>query len=198
MAMYCKKCGTKIDDDSIFCSKCGICLSNEISLTTNNEPKEEVPLVTQTEKERNSDGCLAILLITIFAILAIVIAVALANYYASNNKDESTPPKEGILQIIKRDATNKDIEISDSIDLSSLSIALTIHPNCDIDDLEITLNYYDKNGVFLKSQTEKIGDVEKGKKETINISITDFSLTEILKIYKTQIGVTGGSVSIFQ
>lgn len=196
--MYCKKCGAEIADDSIYCSQCGIRVTDEIPSETNNEPKEKKPAVTTTEKGGCSDGCLITSLVFFLTLIALVVAFGIGIFHYTSDGNDGSNSSGGIAQIIKRDARNSDIEISNSLDIPSLSISLTIHPNCDIDNLEITLNYYDKNGTFLKTQVEKIGNVKEGKEETINISITDFSFTEIFKIYETEVGVTGGSVSIFQ
>ena len=212
--MYCKKCGTEIGDDWIFCTKCGTRIAEEDSAVaegTTPESKGTTPEDTSMkprgesmEAEEERSGCLfAFITFIIAALILCVVCLVVwgasgAGSAGSSSAGGTGHGNGGIVQIIKRDARNSDIEISDEIDLASLSVSLVIDPSCDIDDLELTLRYYDKNGSLLKTQVERIGDVKKGKKETLRISITEFSLTELFKVDTTEIGVTGGSVSVFQ
>lgn len=207
--MYCKKCGAKIANDSIFCSKCGVKLVEE-SDSVHSAPVDEMSAKQDTERKEVSEehpkekigclegcfvwGCLPLLILGV--IISIVLFIAWSNGYIDSSNN--TTDRGNIAQIIKRNATNADVEISDSIDLASLSVSLTIHPNCDIDNLEITLKHYDSNSNLLKTQVQQIGNVVKGNDVTVKISITDFSLVEAFKIEKTNISVTGGSVSFFQ
>lgn len=193
--MYCKKCGAQIDDDSIFCSKCGAHIAEEYPTVTQNTETEN------TADEDSNSGCAGCLIaFIIFIIVISMISATLLFLFSQNssNSNSENGSSGGIAQIIKRDATNNDIEISDSLDIPSLSISLTIHANCDINNLEITLKHYDSNGNLLKTQVEQIGNVVKGSDVTVKIPITDFSLSEVFKIHETRIGVTGGSVSFFQ
>jgi uncharacterized membrane protein YvbJ len=41
--MYCKKCGKKIDDDSIYCTHCGTKQSNGIEKVISEEESNESP-----------------------------------------------------------------------------------------------------------------------------------------------------------
>lgn len=41
--MYCKKCGKKIDDDSIYCTYCGTKQSNGIEKVISEEESNESP-----------------------------------------------------------------------------------------------------------------------------------------------------------
>ena len=65
-----------------------------------------------------------------------------------------------------------------------------------IKDLQLTLNFYDKNKNLVSTKTKDFSSVKKGNEYTIFIGITDFSLADHLKIHSVTIEVTKGTVSL--
>lgn len=98
--------------------------------------------------------------------------------------------------ILTRKATNEDIYIDLSQEIS-FSIKYNVTPKVDINDLEIEFAYFDRNGTFLAFKTKNVGNVTKGQDISVSVSLTEFSLTDLFKIYKTQAKVTGGTVPLF-
>lgn len=97
--------------------------------------------------------------------------------------------------LLTRKATNADIYIDLSQEIS-LSINYKVRPNVDINNLEIEFNYFDRNGTFLAYKTKNVGNVAKGQEITVSVSLTEFSFTDLLKIYSTQAKVIGGTVPL--
>lgn len=83
--MYCKKCGTKIDDDSIFCFMCGVKVESEPE-TPKIESKSKINTFkkenTQNVKYNDKDDDniifpIIFLLLTISSVFAIILILAL-------------------------------------------------------------------------------------------------------------------------
>lgn len=79
--MYCKKCGTKIDDDSIFCYMCGTNVTSQLE-SEETEKTKETRKSTQEQQFKKEDlegmgfkPILAIAAITLgfFSILAVLL-----------------------------------------------------------------------------------------------------------------------------
>ena len=173
--MYCKKCGTEIDEDSEFCKKCG---TNQNTVNTNNNDDKE------------NKGCGIFVLITILVIIAIaVICTIIASNQNKNDNDENV-----FEQIITRDANNGDIEIDSKMNLNNLGVDIIIHPNCDIENLSIKIIQYDDDGKIVKTITKNLGNVKEGVELSTSLSLTDFSITEIWSLGATEIKVVGGKV----
>lgn len=96
----------------------------------------------------------------------------------------------------ERKATLNDISLDTSQEIS-LNINYKLKPKVDINELEITFEYYDKNDKLLTTKIENVGNVIKNTEYTISVSFTEFSLTELFTINYVRANVTGGTVSIF-
>lgn len=170
---FCKKCGNQLEDEALFCSKCG----------TSTAEKEE-----QHEKEPTTKGCgcYIALLAVIFAVILIFVLV---KYSGENGKGG------GIKGLISRNANNNDIEIVEALNMSALGVDLVITPNTDIKNLIIKITHYDKTGNILQTQMVTLGNVKEGVQIKKTISITDLSLNDLFRIEKTSIEVVGGTVS---
>lgn len=112
------------------------------------------------------------------------------NFSNSDNTDGNT-------KLLSRSANNNDIYIDISQEFS-LSINYVLKPNVDIDGLEITFTYYDKNQAVLTTKVKSVGNVKKGVEYTVSVSLTEFSLIQLLKFKTVSTNVTGGTVSYFQ
>lgn len=145
--------------------------------------------ISQQNKDEDSKKSHNIFISLIVCIL--VIAVVSWVIQLSTNKDNSDTPT-----LITRKATINDITIN-SNENNIISIEMTITPKYDIDDLEITVNYYNSSNVLLKTITKNIGNVKKDGKYTEQVYITDFSLSQILELSYCKYKVTGGTVSYF-
>jgi len=82
---------------------------------------------------------------------------------------------------------------SDESNLISIEIIVT--PKHDIDNLEITINYYSDSNKLLKTVTKDFGDVKKGEKYAQQVYITDFSMSQVFQLSYCKYSVTGGTVS---
>lgn len=121
----------------------------------------------------------------------LVIAVVAWIFQSSTNKDNTDTPT-----LTTRKATINDISIT-SNENNIISIEMTITPKYDIDNLEITVNYYSSSNNLLKTISKNIGDVKKDGKYTEQVYITDFSFSQIMELSYCKYKVTGGTVSYF-
>ena len=103
----------------------------------------------------------------------------------------------GDKQLFRRSANINDITYNLDLDLSSLGEKCTIMPNVDIDDLEITLNFLDKNKNLLDSIVKNLGNVKEGLQVNFSISLFDMGLSVAWNTKYTSMVVTGGTVSYF-
>ena len=126
--------------------------------------------------------------VVVFILIIAVFAWAIQFFLNQNNTDVPT--------LITRKATINDISIS-SNESNLISIEITVVPKYDIDNLEITINYYSDSNKLLKSVTKNWGDVKKGGNYTQQIYITDFSVAQIFQLDYCKYSVTGGTVSYF-
>ncbi len=98
--------------------------------------------------------------------------------------------------ILTRDATNNDIDFDLSNEFS-LNIEYAITPRVDINNLEITFKYYDKNNNLLTTKIKNIGNVKEDIEYSVIVSLTEFSFLDIFKLHSVSARVTGGTVSYF-
>ena len=192
--MFCKKCGTKIDDDSIFCCKCGARQSVEQAESSVDAPKpaDEGTKIANTpspsgvrpsQEEEPATGCGVALwcIIFFFVVLALVGVLVMADW-------------SGGIGCGSRQATTSDISVDTDLNIMALGIDVVVTPKEDISGLELTLVYCDNVGKELKTQKLYIGDVKDGVKTKKTVAITEFSLTEALQISSVKIRVSGGTV----
>ena len=98
--------------------------------------------------------------------------------------------------LLSRDAKNSDIDFNLSNEFS-LNIEYKITPRVDINNLEITFKYYDKNNNLLTTKIKNVGNVEEGIEYSITVSLTEFSFLDVFKLHSVSARVTGGTVSYF-
>ena len=224
--MFCKKCGTQIDDDSDFCSKCGAkqnekgeakqyvtieipqhkqkycsncgekVYDNEVICRNCNEIIEETDIKPLKVTKPQRSGCFIFLFVIAAIIITIILVINSVENYKQDGSYKNNNNTNSSINILKRDATVNDIEISENIDLQELSYTLYITAKSDIKNLELTLNFYDKNNDLLKSKTITLGDLKEGEQVKRNIPITDFP--NIFKLDKVSITVSNGTVSYLQ
>lgn len=100
-------------------------------------------------------------------------------------------------KMFSRDAKTSDI----SMDLSqefSFNINYEMTPKVNIDNLEITFKYYDKNNNLITTKVKYVGNVKKGIEYTISVSLTEFSFFDLFKLYSVSMAVTNGTVTYLQ
>ena len=142
--------------------------------------------------EKNEECCSGKSCLATFIFLFLVIAfIAWIVQMATNTNNTDTPT------LTSRKATINDISIS-SNEGNIISIELIVIPKCDINDLEITINYYNDSKKLLKTTTKNFGDVKEGGRYTEQVYITDFSLSQIFNLDYCTYTVTGGTISYFQ
>lgn len=143
-------------------------------------------------------SCLVSFLIFFLILGSIFLIVRLIVNNTNNNRgNEGTSYNSSSPTLTSRKATTNDIHI-ESDDSNLVSIELLLTPKKDIDDLEITVEYYDKNKTLLKTKVVYYGDVKEGATYSKSISISNFSLSEFFKLSYARYLVTGGTVSYFQ
>ncbi len=103
----------------------------------------------------------------------------------------------GDAQLFRRSANINDITYNLDLDLLSFGEKCTITPHVDIDGLEITLNYLDKNKNLLDSIVKSLGNVKEGVQVSFSVSLIDISLSVALNTQYASLVVTGGTVSYF-
>ena len=79
--MYCKKCGTKIDDDSVFCYMCGTNLEEKHSSNITKEKKLVEKENTQPKATEEKEPLLFPILMMFLIILGVFSVVAVILFY---------------------------------------------------------------------------------------------------------------------
>ena len=178
---YCHQCGTKVEDNAVFCSKCGTPLDR--------------PTPPPTHKNQSGEqkgcGCGFIGCFSFVLILIVVLALAVNNPSGELGRFFVDVYEDYIPQ----KADNGDIDLEYDLNLINLSVTMIIVPDKNINDLEITLKYCDKDGTFFKQQVVYVGDVKKGVRVSKDISIFDFTMAELIKIDDIYISVSGGTAN---
>lgn len=128
-----------------------------------------------------------IILIIALIIIGILLTGKLINDRIINNNTETS--------LTTRAATINDISMDLNNDFS-LSINYKITPKKDITNLEITFKYLNSNKKILTTKIKQIGNVKEGTQYTVNVSLSEFSLTEIFNINYVEAEVTRGTVSL--
>ncbi len=167
--MYCKQCGSKIEDDSVYCSKCGIKLIKEI------QKQEEI------DEDKSTETCMKTLLTVTIIVLLLFFIVAMS-FGACNG--------------LGRDATNNDVRIEMQESLATMSIEIYILPNVNINDLELTIDCNNDNGKLLKTVTKHIGNVKKGNQVIAYIDSSDLGFLNLISVSQTRTKVSGGKIPI--
>ena len=191
--MYCKKCGTQIDDDSEFCKKCGT------EQKENNEIQENT---ANTKSNKPSlPGCIIWIIVT--SIIISIITVVIAGITNDNKRNEQTNNSTNDYennepQLFTRNANNNDIQIKYETNYSALAVDIIILPNTNIENLEIKIVHCDKNNNVLLTQYKTIGNVTKGIQVKTQMKLLDFSLSDMFKVNSTSITVSNGTVSYFK
>jgi len=174
---YCKNCGAELCDDSTDCRYCGA------PLTQPTVPKQikPVPQLNDPEKDEHSRDTKIIGGIIIAIIVLVLITLSI---YAIAYSDSVSTQKK---------ATNYDVIIQTSTSLFSYNITLT--PKKNIDNLEITFEFYGDNNQKIATKTKVVGNVKKNTRYDISFSISEFSLASLTSISKFKWNVTGGTVN---
>ena len=93
-----------------------------------------------------------------------------------------------------KEITTQDVILDKSSD--SINIAFIVRPQVDVDDLMITIGFYDKNDYPVRAGTKKIGKVIAGQE--YHIEFNDFSYKELLAISKYKFLDADGTMRIEQ
>lgn len=144
----------------------------------------------QYEREKMG-GCGGSCLAAILVVCLFIVGI-LWFFQASVNTDNTDIPS-----LLSRKASMQDIYIDCHLD-SLAAVALTVKPEHDIENLEITIYFYDKNRQPLTSITKHFGDVKENGRYEEYLYITDFPISQIFKIEYIESAVTGGTVSYFR
>lgn len=187
--MFCKKCGKEIDNDCIFCPKCG---AKQSISSPANSPNED------TVHEKQSSGIGTFFVISLVIILLVVCAIICVQYVQTNNSNSKSTTRNSQSsenKIFSRNAKNSDIYVDAEYSFP-VSINLIVRPYTDIDGLELTIKYIDKSGETIKTQQKTIGNVKEGQEYRIQINLTDFSLSQIWNIDNCLFTVSNGTVKL--
>lgn len=112
---------------------------------------------------------------------------------SQNNTDNS----DGKTSITRRSANINDITIDSVLDLSSMGAKYNIYPKVDIEDLEITISFMDKNRAVLTTVEKRLGNVKEGVQVSFTISLFDLGFSVAWNTTYETTTVTGGTVSNF-
>lgn len=128
---------------------------------------------------------LATLIFSIFAIRGCILS--------QNNTDNS----DGKTSITRRSANINDVTIDSVLDLSSMGAKYNIYPKVDIEELEITISFMDKNKAVLTTVEKRLGNVKEGVQVSFTISLFDLGVSVAWNTAYETTTVTGGTVSNF-
>ena len=102
---------------------------------------------------------------------------------------------ESCRNLTNQQATNNDVTIE--TEQSATSITMIINPKENINNLRITIYYYNSKNILLGTEVRNIGDVSKKQEYRRTLNMTGLSVSEILTVSRCKFEVTGGTISIF-
>lgn len=125
--MYCRKCGSKIPDDSLFCEKCGIHISADKLLPDDNQESpsdSSLPVAkskAEASKQTSHIKVIAISFCSVFMIAAIIVIVVLFPDHTEKS-DNGKSPNDYSNTVI---STNADV-FGDKVSLEDLPNAISV------------------------------------------------------------------------
>ena len=123
--------------------------------------------------------------ITSFVLILVLVSTFTLSLVACNPERNETYSKE---------ITTRDVIIDKSS--NSLNIAFVVRPQVDVNDLMITIGFYDKNDYPVRARTKKLGKVIAGQE--YHIEFDDFSYKELLAISKYKFLDADGAIWLEQ
>lgn len=181
--MYCKHCGTQIDDDSIYCNKCG-----------KQQNKEE-----QNEKSSNKNDSKFLIVISIILVILTIFIVLYFTNIKDNGKtttDTSTETNDTSKDTSDyiRQAGINDLYITKRENYPT-SIYYIITAKRDIYDLEIDLEEYAKDGTLTRTVHFNISNLKQNETYTMKLDISNYTNNEINNIDIVYVRVVNGTTS---
>ena len=70
-----------------------------------------------------------------------------------------------------------------------------VHSYENINDLEVTFVFRNKDGAIISTKVKTIGDVKRNKNYVVTIKFTEFTITEIMRIERISAYVSDGRTS---
>ncbi len=146
---------------------------------------------TAAPEVKKRHGWLKVILF--LAVIAFIFFWAIPNITGKSNDSENlTTP-----QLFSRAADNGDITVDMKEELA-FSANYEITPNVDIENLQLTFNFYNDDNSLLDTIVKNVGNVSEGTVYTVSISFDELGgIFAVLEISYSKTSVSGGTVSYF-
>ncbi len=157
--------------------------------------------MSETDEKKKSHGFLKFLIailiigICVFGVVKFIQYLQSQSIVDGNGTTQSNT--DGNTHLFSRSANNNDVKIDSDLDLANFGVKYIVMPQTDIRNLQITINFLDKNKNVLTSKVENIGNVKQGVQVSSSISLFDLGLSVAWNTEYNSIAVTGGTVSYF-
>lgn len=152
---------------------------------TREAQKEEIQINTKVQYKTSPTIKVVITILIIIVMIFSIVKISECAM-AQNNKDGNT-------SLTSRSALRSDIYLQGS-DNSIFSLQYKLNPREDINNLEITFIFKDKDKIIFDTIVKYIGNVKEGNTYTISISISEFSSSSIYEQFYYSYDVTGGTI----
>ena len=219
--MNCKYCG-KESENSI-CNNCYMLAQNPNAGFCNNckewyidhcpycgqSFKKENTIVNeqyiqpQTEQKKGYGGIIGAIIAIIFIVICVTVAYEATNKNNLDNKitngistggDGNGGSGSSGLKLLTRSANNGDISITWNYDFT-LSVDCKVKPSSDINNLQLTFTFLDKNKKTLTTKTKMVGNVLKNTEYSVSLTLSEVGLTTLWNLDNVVTNVSGGTIS---
>lgn len=157
--------------------------------------------MSETDEKKKSHGFLKFLIAILIIGICVFGVVKFIQYLQSQSivdgNGTTQGNTDGNTHLFSRSANNNDVKIDSDLDLANFGVKYIVMPQTDISNLQITINFLDKNKNVLTSKVENIGNVKQGVQISSSISLFDLGLSVAWNTEYNSIAVTGGTVSYF-
>ena len=177
--MYCKYCGSKIDDDAVFCSKCGKKLSPKSEYGTQTQSSSSSSSYDDEYEERGGNGCWLFFVCSIIFVLGVAFVLYMASA-ASGGQVKLKP--------LTRD------DYSYTTDQGLTTYQVTIYAETNIKTCDVELKLYNNAGDVIYVNTISKSNLKKGKSYTY---VFDFGVADALSGSRVSLDITGERESLF-
>lgn len=133
----------------------------------------------------------------VLLILSVIIVVVIFSIRGCALTKANPFNPDGKTSITRRSANINDVTIDSVLDLSSMGAKYNIYPKVDIEELEITISFMDKNKAVLTTVEKRLGNVKEGVQVSFTISLFDLGVSVAWNTAYETTTVTGGTVSNF-